>query len=114
MEKSKAPTLQVASLPTESDLQKQTLKANVGNKAPVINIPIDQIQGGQNALNSDKTLELMKAALVKVEEVLAKADQTATMLQQNITQVTNQRIGLSYQKAMLMDLIGVVEKSEKK
>ena len=105
------PKLEVSSLPTVLEASPKTSAAvSIGK----VTIPENEIPDFSNKPGKDNTLELMKAALTKVEEVLTKADQTVTMLQQNLTQVTNQKIGLSYQKAMLLDLIGVVEKTNKK
>ena len=58
-------------------------------------------------------VSIMTTALTQVEEVLAKAESTYTLLQQNLQQVATQRIGLQSQKQMLMELITKVKQVEK-
>lgn len=56
---------------------------------------------------------VLKSALSQVEEVLTKSEATLTLLQQNINQVSSQRVGLTYQKGMLTELISKVQQAEK-
>jgi hypothetical protein len=57
---------------------------------------------------------ILKSALSQVDEVLSKSEATLKLLQENINQVTSQRIGLTYQKGMLSELITAVKSAESK
>jgi hypothetical protein len=58
------------------------------------------------------SIKIISQALVQVEQVLAKSEGILNTLQQQLTQVTNQRIGLTAQKAMLVELKKAIESSE--
>ena len=57
-------------------------------------------------------LAVLSAALAQVQEVKVKSEQTLQLLQQNLNQVTNQRIGLQHQEAMLNELIAKIQQAE--
>jgi hypothetical protein len=57
-------------------------------------------------------LSILKVALAKVEEVSTNADKTLQMLQQNLQQVSSQRIGLQHQQNMLIELIEKIGAAE--
>ena len=57
-------------------------------------------------------ITILQAALVQVEEVLQKAEQTLSMLQQNLAQVRDQRIGLIHQQSMLKELTTKIQNEE--
>ena len=61
-----------------------------------------------------ETLQLLKAAETQVTEVLAKAEQSLQLLIQNTKQVTEQKIALGAQKAMLSELVKRVTEIEAK
>ena len=69
------------------------------------------------AVNTESpALSILKVALAKVEEVSTNADKTLQMLQQNLQQVSSQRIGLQHQQNMLIELIekiGAAEQQKK-
>lgn len=52
----------------------------------------------------DLSLNIINQAHSQVEDLLKKAEQTLTLLQQNLQQVTSQRIALAAQKALLEEL----------
>lgn len=57
-------------------------------------------------------IKVITQALLQVDQVLAKADTALNTLQQQLTQVTNQRIGLAAQKSMLVELKKTIETEE--
>ena len=59
-------------------------------------------------------LQILAAAQAQVEDVLVKADQTFQLLQQNLNQVSTQRVALSAQKQMLVELISRIKQEESK
>ena len=61
---------------------------------------------------SSVAISVLNNALAKVTEVLEKAEQTLQLLQQNVAQVSGQRIGLSHQKTMLNELIATITAAE--
>lgn len=87
----------------------------------LIKIPVVQKQSGDSSLETvDATanqntpaISILKAALAKVEEISANADKTLQMLQQNLQQVSSQRIGLQHQQNMLIELIEKIGAAEK-
>lgn len=67
-----------------------------------------------NTVNLDSpAVSILKTALAKVEEVSSNADKTIQMLQQNLQQVSSQRIGLQHQQNMLIELIEKIGNAEK-
>lgn len=60
------------------------------------------------------SISILKAALTQVSDVLVNAEATINMLQQNLAQVTSQRVGLQYQKNMLTELITKIQDAESK
>jgi uncharacterized protein YoxC len=58
-------------------------------------------------------VQIIISAITKVSEILETADKTLQNLQQHITQVTNQKIGLAAQHKMLVDLKTTIEQAEK-
>ena len=87
----------------------------------LIRIPIVQKQSGDSSLETVDTsanqntpaISILKSALTKVEEISANADKTLQMLQQNLQQVSSQRIGLQHQQNMLIELIEKIDAAEK-
>jgi len=59
-------------------------------------------------------ISILKSALAKVEEISGNADKTIQMLQQNLQQVSSQRIGLQHQQNMLIELIEKIGAAEQK
>lgn len=59
-------------------------------------------------------LQILQSAQAQVEDVLVKAEQTFQLLQQNLTQVSTQRVALSAQKQMLVELISRIKQEESK
>jgi hypothetical protein len=57
-------------------------------------------------------ITILTAAYQQVTEVLAKAEATLQLLQQNLTQVSSQRIGLQHQKTMLIELLQKIKAAE--
>ena len=58
-------------------------------------------------------LTILSSALSQVNEVLGKAESTLQLLQQNISQVSAQKIGLTHQQGMLTELITRIDQAEK-
>lgn len=60
-----------------------------------------------------KGITLLSAALVQVEMTLRKAEEAMTQLQQNLGKINEQRLGLSAQKMMLVELKAQLEEIER-
>ena len=65
-------------------------------------------------INPSPAVNILKNALTQVEDVLKTANESFQLLQNNLQQVTNQRIGLTHQRAMLQELISQVQNAESK
>jgi len=58
------------------------------------------------------SIQIITAALQQVEEVMVKAEQSEKLLDQNLTQVRSQRIGLNAQRQMLVELKNRISNAE--
>ena len=59
----------------------------------------------------DATLELLKSARLQVDAALVKANQSISILQQNLQNAAANKIGLEAQNSMLGELIEKASKS---
>ena len=61
---------------------------------------------------SSPGMALLSRALVNVEQVLSKNEETLAAVREQVTKLTNQRIGLLSQKHMLVELKTQLEQDE--
>ena len=59
-------------------------------------------------------INILQAAAAQTDEVLKKNEQTFQMLQQHMTQLRDQKIALTANKQMLIELISKITQNESK